>query len=71
MNYKIELAKYSDLLNEVGIELQDREYSSEEISRDINKIAEYAMSGSSKNHNISVELSRFNPVIDILNSNAK
>ena len=50
MNYKKDLSEQNQkLLSNIDIDIEDREYSTEEIGRNINDISNYIISRSSKN----------------------
>ncbi len=67
MNLKNKLSvKNQNLLNEIGINIEDREYSKEEVKHFENEVFTHIMSKSSKNNGISVELSKYNELASIL-----
>lgn len=72
MNLKVELTeKNQKLLNEIGLKVENREYSKEEIKRFINSIGEYIFSQSTKNGDLSKATARFNNLMQILIKNER
>lgn len=70
MNLKVELTeKNQKLLNEIGLKVENREYSKEEIKRFTNSIGEYIFSQSTKNGDLSKATARFNNLMQILIKN--
>ena len=63
MNYKIDLTEQNQKL------LENREYSSDEIKRDIVDISNYIMSKSSKNGDIAKAEVQYMPLVNILQKN--
>ena len=67
MNLKNELSlKNQNLLKELGINIENRDYSQEEIKYFENEVFTHIMSKSSKNNEISNELSKYNELANIL-----
>lgn len=67
MNYKRELSEHNQkLLLKVDINVEDREYSVEEIDKNINDIANYIMSKSSKNGDMDKAQLEYMPLINVL-----
>ena len=64
------LEKYTtkeiNLLKDIGLNIEDREYSSEELRRCENYIEEYIMSQSSKNGDIPRLSNEYNGILNIL-----
>jgi len=54
------------LLKDIGLNIEDREYSSEELRRCENYIEEYIMSQSSKNGDIPRLSNEYNGILNIL-----
>ncbi len=67
MNYKRNLSEQNQkLLLKVDINVEDREYSVEEIDKNINDIANYIMSKSSKNGDMDKAQLEYAPLINVL-----
>lgn len=67
MNYKIDLSEQNqNLLINADIKVEDREYSVDEIKKDIAKISSYIMSKSSKNGDIAKAQTEYMPLINVL-----
>ena len=67
MNYKIDLSEQNqNLLINADVKVEDREYSADEIKKDIAEISSYIMSKSSKNGDIAKAQVEYMPVINIL-----
>lgn len=58
--------KEINLLKGIGLNIEDREYSSEELRRCENYIEEYIMSQSSKNGDIPRLSNEYNGILNIL-----
>lgn len=58
--------KEINLLKDIGLNIEDREYSSEELRRCENYIEEYIMSQSSKNGDIPRLSNEYNGILNIL-----
>lgn len=58
--------KEINLLKDIGLNIEDREYSSEELRRCENYIEEYIMSQSSKNGDITRLSNEYNGILNIL-----
>lgn len=72
MNLKIELNKENqDLLEELGINIENKEYSKDEVKAFVNSISEYIFSKSSKNGDISKATARYGDLMNILIANEK
>ena len=72
MNLKTELStKNQNLLGELGIKIEDREYSQDEIKHFQNEVFTHIMSKSSKNNGISNEMNKYNEVANFLMNNSK
>lgn len=72
MNLKRELSiKNQTLLSSIGQEIEDREYSVDEIRHIRNEVFTHIMSGSSKNNSISIEISKYNDLANFLLNNSK
>lgn len=72
MNLKTELStKNQNLLSDIGINIEDREYSQEEIKHFQNEVFTHIMSKSSKNNGISNEMNKYNEVANFLMNNSK
>ncbi len=70
MNLKIELSsEQQKLLQEVGFEIENREYSKEEIKQCECNIANHIVSQSAKN--ITKETIKYNEIMNILVRNEK
>lgn len=67
MNYKRNLSEQNQkLLLKVDINVEDREYSVEEIDKNINDIANYIMSKSSKNGDMDKAQLEYASLINVL-----
>lgn len=72
MNLKTELStKNQNLLSDIGINIEDREYSQDEIKHFQNEVFTHIMSKSSKNNGISNEMNKYNEVANFLMNNSK
>lgn len=67
MNYKTDLSEQKqNLLINANVKVEDREYSPEEIKKDISEISSYIMSKSSKNGDIAKAQAEYMPLINVL-----
>lgn len=67
MNYKRDLSEQNQkLLLKVDINVEDREYSAEEVDKNINDIANYIISKSSKNGDMDKAQLEYMPLINTL-----
>ena len=67
MNYKIDLSEQNqNLLINADVKVEDREYSVDEIKKDITEISSYIMSKSSKNGDIAKAQTEYMPLINVL-----
>ena len=67
MNLKMDLTnRQQNLLKQIDIVSEDRDYSPEEIKKCVNSISEHIMSQSSKNGDLSNEMTKFNELINLL-----
>lgn len=72
MNLKNELStRNQNLLNDIGINIEDREYSQDEIKHFQNEVFTHIMSKSSKNNGISNEMNKYNEVANFLMNYSK
>ena len=72
MNYKKDLSEQNQkLLSNIDINIEDREYSTEEIGRNINDISNYIISKSSKNGDLDKTRIEYMPLANILQSSIK
>lgn len=72
MNFKIELTeKQQNLLKQIDIKVEDKNYTKEEIKNCINDIASHIMSQSSKNGDLSKEINKYDELIKILIKNER
>ena len=72
MNLKTELStKNQNLLSDIGIVIEDREYTQDEIKHFQNEVFTHIMSKSSKNNGISNEMNKYNEVANFLMNNSK
>lgn len=72
MNYKKDLSeKNQKLLSNIDIDIEDREYSTEEIGRNINDISNYIISKSSKNGDLDKTRIEYMPLANILQTCAE
>ena len=70
MNYKIDLSEQNqNLLINADVKVEDREYSADEIKKDITEISSYIMSKSSKNGDIAKAQTEYMPLINVLQKN--
>lgn len=70
MNFKMDLSiKNQKLLQEMDYQIENREYSPEEVKQCELYITNHIMSHSSKNGDISKEIIKCNELIDILIKN--
>lgn len=67
MNYKKDLSKENQkLLINADVKVEDREYSVEEIKRNVTDIGNYIMSMSCKNGDIERAQVKYMPLINVL-----
>ena len=67
MNYKLDLSqKNQELLKIANVKVENRNYSVEEIKKDIIDIGSYIMSKSSKNGDIDRAQAEYIPLISVL-----
>lgn len=67
MNFKIDLTtKQQELLKQLNIIIENRDYSTEEIKQCENVITSHIMSQSSKNGDLSREIFKYNEIVDKL-----
>ena len=67
MNYKKDLSEQNQkLLLKININVEDREYLTEEVEKNINDIGNYIISKSSKNGDINRVQLEYMPLINIL-----
>lgn len=67
MNFKTELSNTNqELLTELGVRIEDRNYSAEEIKRCENNIANQIMSKSLKNVDLAKESIKYSNLMNIL-----
>lgn len=72
MNLKIDLTeKNQQLLQELGIKIEDKAYSRDEIKSFTNKIGEYIFSQSTKNGDLSKATEKYNDVLNVFVKNEK
>lgn len=72
MNLKMELSRENqELLNQIGIEIEDKNYNTEEIKKCENDIINHIMSKSLKNRDLSRESAKYSNLIDILEKSEK
>lgn len=72
MNFKTDLTqKQQKLLQLISYNVENREYTQEEIKQCLNIIGEHIMSQSSKNGDLSNELNRFDELVRTLVKNEK
>lgn len=72
MNYKKDLSEQNQkLLSNIDIDIEDREYSNEEIGRNINDISNYIISKSSKNGDLDKTRIEYMPLANILQSSIR
>lgn len=72
MNYAKDFStEQQQLIKNLDICIENREYTSEEIKHDLSTIANYVMSKSSKNGDLLNEMNRYNSVMNILAKNEK
>ena len=72
MNYKKDLSEQNQkLLLNIDIDIEDREYSTEEIGRNINDISNYIISKSSKNGDLDKTRIEYMPLANILQSSIR
>lgn len=70
MNYKTDLSKQNqNLLINADVKVEDREYSADEIRKDITEISSYIIIKSSKNGDIAKAQVEYMPLISILQKN--
>ncbi len=70
MNYKLDLSNHNqNLLIDANVKVENKEYSAEEIKKDITEISSYIMSKSSKNGDINRTQVEYMPLINILQKN--
>lgn len=67
MNFKTDLSNANqELLSQLGVEIEDRNYSTEEIKKFENNIATHIMSKSLKNMDLAKESVKYSNLINIL-----
>lgn len=67
MNYKMDLTKQNqDLLEKADVKVENREYSAEEIKKNLSEIGNYIMSQSSKNGDLAKAEVVYMPLISTL-----
>ena len=67
MNYKKDLSEQNQkLLLKINVNVEDREYLTEEVEKNINDIGNYIISKSSKNGDINRAQLEYMPLINIL-----
>ena len=67
MNYKKDLSEQNQkLLLKINVNVEDREYLTEEVEKNINDIGNYIISKSSKNGDINRVQLEYMPLINIL-----
>ena len=72
MNYAKDFTTdQQQLISKLDIQIENRDYSADEIKHDLSTIANYVMSKSSKNGDLMNEMNRYNPVMNILAKNEK
>ncbi len=72
MNLEVDLSeKNQELLQEIGIKSENREYSKDEIKTFSNIIGDYIFSKSSKNGDIAKTLDKYGDVLNIFVRNEK
>ena len=72
MNLENDLSKKNkELLQEIGIKSENREYSKDEIKSFSNIIGEYIFSMSSKNGDIGTALTKYGDVLNVFVRNEK
>lgn len=70
MNYKMDLSKQEkNLLLNANIKVENKEYSVDEIRRNIANIGSYIISKSSKNGDIAKAHTEYMPLVNILQKN--
>lgn len=67
MNLKTDLSNINqELLNQIGVEIEDKNYSVEDIRKCENEIITHIMSKSLKNMDLTKESKKYSKLIDIL-----
>ena len=67
MNFKTDLSNANqELLSQLGVEIEDRNYSTEEIKKCENNIATHIMSKSLKNMDLAKESVKYSSLTNIL-----
>lgn len=67
MNFKTDLSNSNqELLSQIGIEIEDRNYTIEEIKKCENNIATHIMSKSLKNMDLAKESVKYSTLMNIL-----
>lgn len=67
MNYKMDLTlENQKLLENANIKIENKNYTIEEIKRDISNIGDYIISKSSKNGDIAKAEEEYTELVDIL-----
>ena len=70
MNLKMELSKkQQNLMEQLNISIQDKEYTQEELKSALNTISDYIMNLSIKNNDLSNEMAKYNELTSILVKN--
>lgn len=72
MNLKIDLSKNDqDLLQDLGIKIENKDYTPEELKTFTNSIGEYIFNQSSKNGDIARAVDNYGELLRILIKNEK
>jgi len=67
MNFKMDLSNANqELLTELGVKIEDRNYSADEIKKCENNIANHIMSKSLKNMDLAKESVKYSNLMNIL-----
>ena len=72
MNFKKDFSREKqNLLTQLNVAIEDKEYSSEEIKTTLNELCSHVMSKSSKNGDLSKEMIKYNEIMNTLIKNEK
>ena len=70
MNFKKDFSiEKQNLLQQADVKVEDKNYTSDEISNALNSVCSYIMSQSTKNGDLSKLIIKYNSIIDDLSKN--
>ncbi len=72
MNFKKDFStEKQNLLTQLNVAVEDKDYSSDEIKNTLNELCSHVMSQSSKNGDLSKEMIKYNELMNDLIKNEK